>query len=325
MKKQVNEASVRIDVQGLESNDLETLSRMLALAGQAENKGPQFGGMSSIPRIMPLDMDSIGGDETQPIMNPLDAVSTDDMSGAGSAELGAAAGDLAGSITDFGDEGLDSGIDSGVESFDEVQDESSAPFGQDDISAEVDSVYTGDDDFDMGRMSSLAGIHESQDVDEADDVPFDSASEANPDDESVDEETIGESLLPDLSLDEDSISSNADSQINQEFGPFRTEFECVNDGQSKTNGVEGDNFIVVPKGNAFYWKRTVQEDADNRPEPEFYDDEGIRNSRHDYRHKRTALGDNPILSVDESEDEDESVDSIFESINEKYKKFMEGL
>ncbi|QOI71690.1 putative structural protein [Erwinia phage pEa_SNUABM_47] len=322
MKKQINEASVRIDVQGLESNDLETLSRMLALAGQAENKGPQLGGMASIPAIRPLDMDSIGGDETQAIMSPETSPSADDMSGVGGSDLGAAVGDLAGSITDFGDEGLDNGMGSDVESM-EVQDESSPDFGSDDISSELDSEYTGDDDFDMGRMSSLAGIHESQDVDDSDDVSDDSDDEVNPDDQSADEETIGESLLPDLSLDEDAISP--EEQPNQEFGPFRTEFECVNDGQEKTNGVEGDNFIVVPKGNAFYWKRTVQEDADNRPEPDFYDDEGIRNSRHEYRNKRTALGDNPILSVDESEEDDESVDSIFESINDKYKKFMEGL
>lgn len=321
MKKQINEASVRIDVQGLESNDLETLSRMLALAGQAENKGPQLGGMTSIPAIAPLDMDSIGGDETQPIMNPDMSPSMDDMSGAGADALGAAVDDLAGSVTDFGDEGLDSGMDAGVPSM-EIEDES-PDFGSDDISAELDQDYTGDDDFDMDRMSSLAGLHESQDVDESDDVPEDDEDEANPDDQDVDTSSIGESLLPDLSLDEDSVATSTDQYADKEHGPFRTEFECVNDGQSVTNGIEGDNFIVVPKGNAFYWKRTMQEDAENRPDPDFYDDDGIRNSRHDYRHKRTHLGDNPILSV--NEDEDESVDSILESINDKYKKFMEGL
>lgn len=245
MKKQINEASVRIDVQGLESNDLETLSRMLALAGQAEIKAPQLGAATSVD-----------SDETPAIMNPEMSPAADDILAATNPDMD----DLSGTITDFGDEELDNGLGSNVES------------------TELDDGYsTGDDDFDVGRMSSLAGIHESQNTDTYEHV--------------VDDESIEESLLPDLSLDEDAISS--EEQPNQEFGPFSTEFECVNDGQEKTNGVEGDNFIVVPKGNAFYWKRTVQEDADNRPESDFYDDE--------------------------------SVDSIFESINDKYKKFMEGV
>lgn len=316
MKKQINEASVRIDVQGLESNDLETLSRMLALAGQAENKGPQLGGMTSIPAITPLDLDSVGGDdETQPIMSPDMAPSSDDMSGMGGDELGSAVSDLAGSVTDFGADSLDNGMDDGVQS---MEFGGEPDLGSDMMSPEDE--YTGDDDFDMGRMSSLAGIHESQDIDESDDVPEDSEDDADDEDQSV-----AESLLPDLSLDEDSIATDSDSHAQKEFGPFRTEFECVQDGQEKTNGFEGDNFIVVPKGNAFYWKRTMQEEVQNEPEPEFYDDSGIRNSRHAYKGKQpgTPLGDNPF--VHEGEDEDESVDSIFESINEKYKKFMEGL
>lgn len=314
MKKQINEASVRIDIQDLESNDLDTVSRMLALAGQAEKSSvvPQ----SSVPALAPLDIDNIeSSDETQAIMDPSDALSADQYPNTDT--LGSAVDDLSGTVTDFGADGLDNTVT------DDVQYDSDMDFGTDDISSEVDSVYTGDDDFDMDRMSSLAGIHESQDIDESDDITDDSDDENNDNDESVDADSIGESLLPDLSLDEDSIASTADQ--NKEFGPFSTEFECVQDGQQQTNGFEGDNFIVIPKGNAFYWKRTVQEDADNATSPEYYDDEGIRNSRHEYRHKRTALGDNPILSVNEEEDEDESVESIYESINEKYKKFMEGL
>jgi len=98
------------------------------------------------------------------------------------------------------------------------------------------------------------------------------------------------------------------------------------DGQRQTNGFEGDNFIVVPKGNAFYWRRTMQEDATTEPNPEFYDDSGIQHSRHAYKGKQpgTALGDNPLVHESEDED-DESVEDIFESINNQYKKFMEGL
>lgn len=313
MKKQINEASVRIDVQGLESNDLDTLSRMLALAGQAERGSSQLGGMTSIPAIAPLNFDSMGGeDETQPIMSPDMSPSVDDMSDVGSNELDSAVGDLAGSVTDFGDDSVDIPAVDGVDSID-------APVepGLELDSPDLDSDYTGDDDFDMGRMSSLAGIHESFDTDETDDDVADSGDAAE---EDADEE-VSESLLPDLSLDEDSIATDS----NKEFGPFRSEHECVIDGQRQTNGFEGDNFIVVPKGNAFYWRRTMQEDATTEPNPEFYDDSGIQHSRHAYKGKQpgTALGDNPF--VHESEEEDESVEDIFESINNKYNKFMEGL
>ncbi len=282
MKKQINEASVKIDVQGLESSDLETLSRMLALAGQAETSAAPVA--QPAPAISPLDIDSLGGDdEYEPLMSPADAPSADDLSDEGSDELGAAVDDLAGSVTDFGDEVVDNDDEFGVESDDMI----GLPSPE-------------EDEFDVGRMSSLAGIQESK--------------------VESDDEEVKESLLPDLTLDEDSVAS--DAHMTREFGPFRTEFECVNDGREKTNGIEGDNFIVVPKGNAFYWKRTIQESTD---EAEYYDDEGIRNSRHEYKDKQpgTALGDNPL--VGESDDEDESVDSILESINAQYKKYMEGL
>lgn len=312
MKKQINEASVKIDMQGLESSDLESLSRMLALAGQAEKNAVQsqvpsvHGIPAPVAPIEPLDFDNIGSGDTQPILNPMDAPSADDFSDESTVNS------------------LDNPVPTGLESYDESTDgvDGEDDFGPDDISNEQDS----DDGFDMDRMSSLAGIHEGLDIEENDDVPDDSEDENDTD--------LDESLLPDLSLDEDSIASDAV----KDFGPFNTEFECVADGQEKTNGVEGDNFIVVPKGNKFYWRRTVQEDCENRPEPEVFDDDGIIHSKHEYRHKRTALGDNPLLTVtedaenedsdnsdesDESEEDGDSVDSIFESINAKYKKFME--
>lgn len=299
MKKQINEASVRIDVQGLESSDLDTLSRMLALAGQAERGSSQLGGMTSIPAIAPLDLDSMGGDsETQPIMSP-DMTPSDDMSGIVGNDLESAVSDLAGSVTNFGDDSLDGGIEHGVDSMESEPEEGLGLSDTEISSPDMNDDYTGDDEFDMGRMSSLAGIQES--IDE--------------------EDSVSESLLPDLSLDEDSIAT--DSQ--KEFGPFRSEHECVIDGQRQTNGFEGDNFIVVPKGNSFYWCRTMQEEATTEPNPEFYDDEGIQHSRHTYKGKQpgTALGDNPF--VYENEEDDESIDDIFESINNKYKKFMDGL
>lgn len=301
MKKQFNEAQVRIDLSGLESDDLDTLSRMLALAGQAETQVTS----STVPAMAPLDIDSIGGEDTPSIM-PQDGVAPD---------LGDAAEELAGSVTDFGADGEESeenfemGLDMdghpSVESTSSADDLAST-VGDDDISLEVDSDY--DDSFDMDRMSSLAGIHESvEDEDGSDDEESDED----------DAEELDESLLPDLSLDEDSVASAA----HEEHGPFANELECVTNAKHETNGYEGENFIVVPKGNRFYWKRTMQEDV-LRPEAEFVDTDGIENSRHGIKHKRTALGDNPLLSP--VCEEDETLEDIKESISAKFKKFMGG-
>ncbi|HHT8265790.1 TPA: hypothetical protein ACT2UD_004682, partial [Escherichia coli] len=92
MAKKINEAQVKIDIAGLESDDLETLSRMLALAGQAERQDPvvaapvpSMGSMTpSLPPIAPLDLDSIGAEEEiggieTSVEDPL-AAAVDDLS-----------------------------------------------------------------------------------------------------------------------------------------------------------------------------------------------------------------------------------------------------
>lgn len=293
MKKQMNEANVKIDIDGLESSDMETLSRMLALAGQAE--APRQMGFSEIPRIEPLNLDT-PEDEVEVST----VVDTPD-------DLDAAAASLTGSVSDFGD---DDELSVDIDDEDSVEYDTSS----DDMDFEDDSF---DSHFDMDRMSDLAGISEAVQSEETDEDDI----EAEADDE---EEELDESLLPDLSLDEDSIESM--KSVRSEFGPFRSEMECVQDGQSKTNGYEGDNFVVIPKGDGFYWKRTVQEDAVGRPEGECYDDDGIKNSRHNIKDKRNALGDNKLLyPVHESDEDDEKVlEEIKESINAKFAKFMGG-
>lgn len=284
MKKQMNEAQVRIDLNGLESDDLDTLSRMLALAGQAEKQEEL---PSTIPPMGSLDLD-LDGAETPAIMP--DAGIEPDMGGE---ELGDATAELAGSITDFGgDEESEDNFEMGLDM---------------DGSPSVESLPSNDEheeeSFDMDRMSSLAGLHESAIDDAADEEDSD-------DEESLE---LDESLLPDLSLDEDSVASTA----NDLHGPFRSERDCVMDAAHETNGVEGDHFSVVPKGNQFFWKRHIDEDCVDRPEGMPYDTAGIENSRHAIKHKRNALGDNKLLG-----EEDETLEDIKESIDAKFKKFM---
>ncbi|AXC39404.1 UNVERIFIED_ORG: hypothetical protein [Escherichia phage CMSTMSU] len=175
-----------------------------------------------------------------------------------------------------------------------------------------------EEEFDFSRMLSLAGLQ---------DEPEDEYSvEGNPDTEvKVEENTF----LPDLTISEDEEQGDS-----TDFGPYNTEADAVRDGQAKTNGVEGDHFVVITKGNKFYWRRVVDEDVDNRPEPEYYDNDGNENRVHKFEPKFpcTALGDNP-LNVNESdesvegneelEDEsDEEVEDIFESLQKKYQQFL---
>ncbi|AZU98183.1 hypothetical protein BZF66_06890 [Salmonella enterica] len=347
MTKKINEASIKLDVNGLESEDFETLSRMLALAGQAETNTGSVG-TSGLAPLKPMDFDSIGdeevGSETQPIMNPADAMAPVSPAD-GAAELGDAIDDLAGTVSDFGADteesemSLDMDGQPSVSSESEFEDDEELGdiVGFDDVSMELDD--NGDDEFDMSRMSELAGLGESlitEDDSAAEEVVD---TDAREDEDLVDaeedaaNEELDESqrILPDLSLEEDS------SEAEQSYGPFNTEREAVEDGMRQTNGVEGDNFIIVPQGNAYYWKRTVHEELQNEPEPEFFDNDGIENSRHNYRHKRTALGDNPLLhNVRESEEvdadndkeddnDDEDVEQIYESIAAQYEKFLGGL
>lgn len=412
MTKKINEASIKVDVNGLESGDFETLSRMLALAGQAEKSSNP--GFSELPKMQPFDFDSAMGDEeTQPIMNPDDAMSAEDELGdvgselGGEDELGAAIDDLAGTVTDFGaDEEL--------------------PGEEDELSLDLDGEPALDsepeDDFDMDRMSSLAGLGESVSL-------FDN-----------DEEEISEALLPDLSLDEDANSlddahgpyrseagarddaeaavggdfviipshdgyywkhqeadvsnahgpyqsevgaredaeqatGNLDFHIyrrrdgyywepntanqdvyenaddSKEHGPFRTEREAVHDGMRVTNGTEYEHFIVIPGQDGYYWKRNIQEELDNEPDPSTVDTDGIEHSRHEFKKQPgTALGDNPLRESEDGEfspegnpemekcndeifedadadedDEDDSVEDILESINKRYDNFMRGI
>lgn len=286
MTKKLNEATAKLDLSGLETSDLASLSEIIRLAGLAEVQNvsdPMSAPMQmdepSVPELAPMQFDEPEPDViASPMLDP------------------------------------------------EAQPEAPSPIG-----GQVEQDTGG---FDVDEIMSLSGIHESVDSDEeiVDNEPTDE-EEATP--EEIDESK----LLPDMFLDE---------TPEELFGPFTSEQAAVFDGESKTNGSENEHFVVTVKGNKFYWKRMVQEDIENRPEPEEFDADGIIHSKHNIDAKKIGRGDNHLLyplkesdfngdesiegsegeqgDDDEPEDEpvdlDESTESIFESINERFNKFM---
>lgn len=298
MSRKLKEAAVKVDINGLESSDLEMLSRMLQLAGQAEQSSTLGGAPDLSQGVSALDIN-------QP--------STDIGSGFGgmddqSTELDPSMGvSMVGDSDPMGDMSSPEMVD--IQAEPELESEGdplAAVVGQDDISNETDSIF--DESFDMAAMRRIAGLTEDISDDNVDED--NESSEGDDDVEELDEAV----LLPDLSLNE---------EPEEAFGPFGSEQECEINGQMETNGIAGSNFIVMAKPDGFYWKRTVQEDAENRPEPVQANTDGLQNSRHEFRHKRTKVGDNTILSnISEEADEDETVEQIHESLNERYKKFI---
>lgn len=336
MTKKINEASIRIDVNGLESDDFESISRMLALAGKAETRTGSIGG-GGLPPLQPMDFDSIGGDETQPIMNPEDAMAPESPAD-GAGDLNSAIDDLTGSMADFGADSEEDEMGLDMDGQPSIESGSEMDGGEfdDEVSFDDDtSTEMGDDDFNMDQMVRFAGLGESLNEDDAAAEEVVDTDEREDDDlDDAEEDSAAaildeNQLLPDLSLEENSVEGDD----NQPQGPFRTEREAVEHAQIQTNGAEGDHFVIVPHKNAYYWKRTVQEELQNEPDPSYFDNDGIENSRHNFSPKRNALGDNPLLNnVRESEEvdadndeEEEDVESIYESISAQYEKFLGGL
>ena len=287
MSRKLKEAAVKVDINGLESSDLEMLSRMLQLAGQAE-QSTSLGAPDLSQGVSALDINA-------PITDVGSDVSTELNPSMGVSMVG----DSEPEMDIMSDAEVDIQPEVGLQSESDVLGD---VVGHDDISNETDSIF--DESFDMAAMRRIAGLNEEVEVvddEESNDIEGEELDEAR--------------ILPDLSLNE---------EPEEVFGPFHSEQECEMNGEMETNGISGSNFIVMSKPDGFYWKRTVQEDAENRPEPIVFDDDGLQHSRHEFRHKRTKVGDNTILTnIHESEDE-ESVEQIHESLNERYKKFVGG-
>lgn len=316
MKKKISEAQVRIDITDLESSDFASLARMMELAGQAEQAstpglgGDAMGGMGTpgsiggaLDSIMPGSEPEVGGMEEpgldagaevgSPDMGTPDIGSEMEVGAEPSADPLQGAIDSLGGATDFGAD-MEEPQNEGMFESDESEEED-----EDELIAE-----------ELHRMAMLSGLvlEDVEEVDSTDDVE-------DSDDTNIEEARI----IPDLSLEE------ADG--NDEHGPFKSEDEAIRDAKWKTNGELGDTFTVEPKEDGyFYWCRVMQEQAfSTEADPEFADTDGIQYSRHRMKPKfnGAALGDNPLREEDEEED-DESVDDIFESLQKKYNAFLGG-
>ena len=280
MVKKLNEAAVKIDINGLESCDLGALAQMIELASRAEQSNSvENAGFNSNEVSMQVDDSGIGGLDPSSGVSMIEPMDNEVVS------------------TEIVPEN-DYDQYEGQELGDIV--------GQDDISTEDGNTF--DEGFDMDRMSALSGLTEDEDDDSMDS----SSSNSNvPDGNTLDETRI----LPDMPMTEEEGDST--------FGPFRSEDECKMNASMETNGTEGNNFNIIANPDGYYWKRTVQEEVINQPDPREVNTDGINNSVHDIQHKRTKLGDNGLLSnVSESEDDDDSVETIKESLNSRFAKLL---
>lgn len=158
-------------------------------------------------------------------------------------------------------------------------------------------------DSEMDLISRYSGLGESTitNKDELDSV--------------LDTDLKEEQILPDLSLNNEELEESSENE--EMHGPFHFERDAVANAVEVTNGEEGNHFIVVPQGNQFFWKRTIQESA-----PQLVNTDGIENSRHEMTKEFDNNGDNNLR---ENEDDlDESAEDIFESLSTQYKTYLEG-
>lgn len=302
MSKKINEAQVKIDIMNLNSSDLSTLARMMELAGQAEQGAvPSTSSSIGVPGSIAGAVDSMGNTEPSEVEVGYDVDSEPDVSS--SLEVGSepdvdplqSSIEELGGMTDFGAQD-DELTDIDVVESEEIEDE--------------DAMI----EEELKRMTHLSGI-----VTEDEDVEVDSDDDDDKD-ESDDDVDLDESrIIPDLSLEEDTSDVT-------EYGPFDSEQDAIRDAKWKTNGELGDNFNVDQKEDGhFYWSRVMQEQAfSTEADPELVDTDGIQYSRHRMKPKfnGAALGDNPLR--EEEQEDEETVDDIFESLQKRYTAFVGG-
>lgn len=123
-------------------------------------------------------------------------------------------------------------------------------------------------------------------------------------------------ILPDLDLEEDAFTDEDEGLI----GSFETRDACVADAQAQTNGVEGENFVVISDPEGFFWKRPLQQEA---VEQNIVPTGGITNSVHATQHKiGQKVGDNTMAIPGEDSESEEELEQLRESINQRFAKFM---
>lgn len=200
MKKKLSEAQVQLSIQDLSSSDLQTLSQILSLAGQAEQSAGLMSGMGG------MTSGAMGGDPLQDAMDegagPMamagpdasygtDGAATNDEIIASGDDFGIGAdvgmGDDLGIGADLdADPSMNSDMDMGSdldmggdEEFDLSMDDMGEPAAEDDgfdlsmddIGAEEESLEES-----FARMFSLAGLNESEEEDDEDEEMIEESS-----------------------------------------------------------------------------------------------------------------------------------------------------
>lgn len=123
-------------------------------------------------------------------------------------------------------------------------------------------------------------------------------------------------ILPDLDLEEDAFTDEEEGLV----GTFDTRDACVADAQSQTNGVEGENFVVISDPEGFYWKRPLQQEE---VEQNIVPTGGITNSVHATQHKiGQKVGDNTMAIPGEDSESEDELEQLRESITARFNAFM---
>lgn len=236
--KKINEAQYNISINGLETDDAETLSQMLSLAGQAE-------GSNSSPMMSPeTDMNGFNDEEDfgASIEEPIEAHDEEDFASEPSIE------DMP-----MDDMSMDSEIDMGYEPSMEMDDE----MGVDSMEDEMDSA--------MDSFDSLGAFDES--INESckmkEDVILDK-SQSDPtvvakekEKETLEEEDLEGEVILDEEEDFEEEVANADESMYNSYNVYEIEgdevfdpksFERIEDAEEYANKIFSSNKDAVIMG-----------------------------------------------------------------------------
>ena len=287
MSKKINEASVKVDLTDFSTDDMTSLSDIFRLAGM----------ISTDDNVSPeVDVQPVQSTQTTPppvtsngfvdLSDEFDSVENEPID-TPDEELPVVDNEI----------GQDDPIAVPAENLPVVIDkpvdtDAGTDFidsTSDELTPDEEDADQPDNDFDIDRLAELAGLQDIQ----RDDPMFESTDR----------------ILPDLSLNE------FDDADDESHGPFSTTEDAAFDAQEQTGGVEGDHFVVTKTDNGFYWERTLGESC---PEPEVVDTSAITDPVYQTHPKRTHPGDNKMMEPDLAE----TFDTIYESINDRFKTFF---
>ncbi len=328
-KNQLNEANATLSISDLNSSDMQALSQILSLAGQAESGGdmgvPPVGGvapMAGPDGDLSSDVGSIDnnlGDVDTAIGTMEDAsdaygdedMGMDDMVGGDELDVMEDIARLSGldplaeseeEALEESEEQLDEGEhdefvaamnDADEMSGDDYSDEEELNEGEHDefIAAMNDADEMSGEDYDDEDVNESAEMRESLDaIDAILEAEDEELSEGE--EEQLDENEHGHY---NFDLDEDAAGELASPGIgdNREFGPYANEMACMNDARKEIPGcIRGKEVNLHHRPDGWYWTKTG---------------------------KAAPKAVTPV-----SEDAEQSVEDLAAQLNEQFERFMKG-